>query len=653
MTSNVEMSSPMTLPPAPAPREGASARDRVASLHVPSLAGALLIVALWLISRPYRGVRHDGILYLGQTLAHTLPDTIGRDLFLGYGSQDRYSIFSVLMSPLVQALGVPLSQLGMLLLCQVAFALGCWALTAELPSRFMRWCAMVSLAALSHTYAGGGGSFSFAEPFLSARSIAEPLVLLSLALLLRGRIAWAVLPMLGALALHALITIPALVVAWVFLCLQDRRWWYAAVAALGAAGLGALGIAPFDGLWHVYDPTWWTNVRIANANVFLLTTRSQDWGTAAFDAVVLLTASRLLRATPLARLLRALLICAPVLTVVWGLGADAFHDVLLTQLQVWRIYWLTHLFAVLLLPLLLFHFWWRGPIGQWAVAAILLAAMAVSANLSTELLCLAWALLPMALSRYDARVSPVVARIATIASCAALLMVSALVGLLTHSAVAMFPERFNGATDVQVVLGLSAVAAATGYALLRGLASSGAWRWVSSVVLLALLACGGAWWDQRSDWQRYVENGLHGNGLPFEGVVPPSATVLWDESLIEPWLLMQRQQFFTPEQGAGLLFSRPTAMEFALHENAIRPMLVQRQVCKSVAVFTGSGDVNCYPTPEILREICQQEPRHPDYMVFRATPDSDATGAVAVWNYRPGDPVHSRSYRLYDCAQMH
>ena len=179
------------------------------------------------------------------------------------------------------------------------------------------------------------------------------------------------------------------------------------------------------------------------------------------------------------------------------------------------------------------------------------------------------------------------------------------------------------------------------------------WRWVSGVVLLALLACGGAWWDQRSDWQRYVENGLHGSGLPFEGVVPPSATVLWDDSLIEPWLLMQRQQFFASEQGAGLLFSRPTAMEFAVHENAIRPMLVQRQVCKTVAVFTGTGDVNCYPTPEILREICQQEPRHPDYMVFRALPDSDGTGAVAIWNYRPGDPVHSRSYRLYDCARMH
>lgn len=653
MTSNVEMSSPVTLPPAPAQRDGASAWDRVALLRVPSLAAALLIAALWLISRPYRGVRHDGILYLGQTLAHTLPDTIGRDVFLGYGSQDRYSIFSVLMSPLVQALGVPLSQLGMLVLCQVAFALGCWALTAELPSRFVRWCAMLSLAALSHTYTGGGGAFAFAEPFLSARSLAEPLVLLSLALLLRGRTAWAVLPMLGALALHALVTVPALVAAWVFLCLQDRRWCFAAVVALGAAGLGALGIAPLDGLWHAYDPLWWTNVHIANANVFIQTTRTQDWGTAALDALVLLTASHVLRGTPLARLLRALLICAPVLTAVWALGADVFHNVLLTQLQVWRIYWLTHLFTVLLLPLLLLHFWERGPIGRWAVAALVLAATAVSANLSTELLCLAWALLPMFLSWRDAQISPALARLAAIVSCVAVLIVSAIVGFRTHSAVAMFPERFNGATDVQIVLGLSAVGAAIGYALMRGLAAAGAWRWVSGVVLLALLACGGAWWDQRSDWQRYVENGLHGSGLPFEGVVPPSATVLWDDSLIEPWLLMQRQQFFASEQGAGLLFSRPTAMEFAVHENAIRPMLVQRQVCKTVAVFTGTGDVNCYPTPEILREICQQEPRHPDYMVFRALPDSDGTGAVAIWNYRPGDPVHSRSYRLYDCARMH
>lgn len=653
MTSNVEMSSPVTLPPASAQREGASAWDRVALLRVPSLAAALLIAALWLISRPYRGVRHDGILYLGQTLAHTLPDTIGRDVFLGYGSQDRYSIFSKLMSPVVQALGVPLSQLGMLVLCQVAFALGCWALTAELPSRFVRWCAMLSLAALSHTYTGGGGAFAFAEPFLSARSLAEPLAILSLALLLRGRAAWAVLPMLGALALHALIAVPALLVAWVFLCLKDWRWCFAAAAAVGAAVLGALGIAPFDGLWRVYDPTWWTNVHIANANVFILTTRTQDWGTAAFDALVLLTASRLLPGTSLARLLRAMLICAPILTALWALGADMLHDVLLTQLQVWRIYWLTHLFAVLLLPLLLLHFWWRGPIGRWAAAALVLAAAAVSANLSTELLCLLWALLPMFLSWHDTQVSPAIARLAAIVSLVAVLVVSAIVGIRTHSAVALFPERFNGATDVQIVLGLSAVAAAIGYAAMRGLAESGPRRWVSGVMLLALLACGGAWWDQRSDWQRYVENGLNGSGLPFEGMVPPSASVLWDDSLIEPWLLMRRQQFFASEQGAGLLFSRPTAMEFAAHENAIRPLLVQRQVCKTLAVVTGAGDSNCYPTPEILRDMCQQKPRHPDYMVFRAQPDSDGTGAIAVWNYRPGDAVHSRSYRLYDCAQLH
>jgi hypothetical protein len=638
--------------PVAAPRDGDTVA-RLLALRPPSAAMALLIVALWLITRPYRGVRHDAVLYLGQTLAHSLPDTIGRDLFLAFGSQDRYSMFSQLMAPLVQGLGIATSEMGLLVVCQAAFVAACWQLTADLPSRFLRWCALLLLTALSHTYAGGGGSFAFAEPFLSARSLAEPLALLSLGLLLRGRIAWTMLPMVAAISLHALIALPALLTAWVTLCLRDRRWWGALAVLPLIAGAGALGVAPFDNLWHRFDADWWTNVRLANSNVFIMTTRTQDWGTAGFDLILLYLASRLLTGTALALMLRALLICAPVLTLLWGVGADLVQDVLLTQLQVWRIYWLTHLFAILVLPLVLLYLWRRPVFGRWAVAGFALAALAVSANLSTQLLCLLWALLPLLLLRFPAPVSAGLARLATGVSCLAMLLVSANVGWHTHSAVAAFPERFNGVGDVQIVLGLSVVVGAIGYVVMLGLAASGARRWLSMVALLGLVAAGGAWWDQRSDWQRFVEGGLHEHGMPFEGMTPSSAAVYWDDSLIEPWLLMQRRQFFAAEQGAGLLFSRPTAMEYAAAQNAIRPMIVQQQVCRTVGMLTGVIDLaSCGPTLDIIREICSSKPRRPDYMVFRAEPGSDGIGAAAVWTFRPGDAIHSRSYRLYDCAKL-
>jgi hypothetical protein len=634
------------------PRDGLRAVERLAAQRLSPVLGGLLIFALWLIARPYRGARHDGVLYLGQTLARLFPDTIGRDLFLAYGSQDRYSLFSASMSPLVRAMGVPMSQAIPLIVCQAVFVIACWHLTTDLPSRFLRWGALLSLAALSHTYTGGGGAFGFTEPFLSARSVAEPLALLSLALLLRRRMAWAAFAMACATAMHALIALPVLLVAWVMLSLEDRRWWRALAVVVAAALAGALGVTPFDGLWRRYDPAWWAIVCATNSNVFIGATQVQDWGTAAFDVVVLFLCMRLLAGTALVRLLRAMLVCAPVLAAIWAMGADLLHDVLLTQLQVWRIFWLTHLFALLLLPLPLLHYWRAGPVGRWAAAAFTLTAVAVSANLSTAPLCLLWALAPLMVLKFQARVSAWLARLGTVVSGVAMMIVSATVGWQTRSAVTTFPDRFNGTSDLQIILGLSVVVAAVGVLLMLGLASTGPRRWLSGIALLGLLACGVACWDQRSDWQRFTEGGLREEGAPFAGMVPAAATVYWDGSLIEPWLLMRRPQFFESQQGSGLLFARAAAIEFAARQRAMSPLMVQQQVCQSVANAMGGGPEDCAPPLEVIRDICRGEPRHPDYLVFRVNPRDGANGASATWTFRPGDPVRSRTYRLYDCASQ-
>ncbi len=612
-----------------------------------------MIAALWLIARPYRGVRHDGILYLGQTLGHLMPHTIGQDLFLAFGSQDRYSVFSVVMAPLVRTLGVATSQLGVLFLCTVAFVFGCWQLTIDLPSRFLRWCALLSLVALAHTYSGGGGSFGFAEPFLSARSAAEAFSVLALALFLRGGVAWAMLPLLAAAAMHALIALPVLATVWIALCLQDRRWLAALVVPLVAAMAGAFGVAPFNGLWHSFDPLWWAGVSVVNRNVFVWTTGVQDWSTAAFDLLVLYLAFRLLVGTELARLIKAVAICTALMTALWPLGADLLHNVLLTQLQVWRVYWLVHLFALLLLPLALHDLWQHGAIGRWAAAALSLSAVAVSANLATAPLCILWALLPLLLLRRGAQVSPWLTRLATIVCVPAMLVVSAVVGFTTHSAVAASPTRFNGASDMQILIGLSVVVSALGGVLLRGLGIPGARRWLSGAVVAVLVILALGCWDQRSEWQRFLEGGLQESGLPFEGMVPQSASIYWDTSLLEPWMLMHRQQFYAQEQGAGLLFSRATAMEFAVRHNAMKPLLLQRELCTTVAELIGSANASgCSPPLDTIRATCRAQPRHPDFLVFDAMPNSGAEGAAAIWKYRPDDPVHARTYRLYDCAKL-
>jgi hypothetical protein len=636
----------------------ASSAAHLAALRIPPWAGLLLIASLWLIARPYRGVRHDGILYLGQILGRLMPDRIGQDLFLVHGSQDRYSIYSLVMAPLVQWLGVGASQVVVLGACETLFVIGCWMLTADIGSRFLRWAALLALVSVSHIY-GCSLMVGFAEPFLTARAMSEPLLVLGLVCLLRARPGAAAGFMAGGAAVHPLIALPVIVTAWLYRVLEDRRWLWALLLVLLPAAAGLLGIAPFDALWRRYDAEWWKATRAANPDVFLASAGIRDWVPTFLDIGLLVLAARLLAGSALSRLIRAALVCALLFTLLWGVGADVLHDVLLTQVQLWRGYWVTHLLATLVLPFVLLDLWDRGDVGRWGAAALALAAVSASGNLTTGWLCLVWALLPLIVMRTGATVSRAVANIATGASVLAMLVVTLMVAHGTFGVVEAMTDRFNGVGAAQIVLGLSVCSAVVGGLLLRGLAAHGAWRVaaIAGVIVLAAGALQG--WDQRSDWQRELEHGMENPRPPFDGLIPPTATVYWDGSLIEPWMLLQRPQFYQDEQSAGTLFNRQTALEVLERRSVMAPLEMQKVVCQTVASITGasssdpaaSDPAECAPTPADIQSFCKT-PNAPEFLVFRASTPDALPGVTSTWTFHPGDPRSSRTYRLYDCAKL-
>ena len=55
---------------------------------------ALLITGLYLFLHPYQGLIHDARLYTLQALNHLHPDLYSNDVFLKYGSQDSYTLFT-------------------------------------------------------------------------------------------------------------------------------------------------------------------------------------------------------------------------------------------------------------------------------------------------------------------------------------------------------------------------------------------------------------------------------------------------------------------------------------------------------------------------------------------------------------------------------
>src|SRR5436190_8917324 len=80
-----------------------------------------LLMVLNALAAPYQGLHHDARLYAAQVSERIWPGSYGDDLYLRYGSQDRYSVFTPLIAPLVAALGVTHSFLIVYLLCKGLF----------------------------------------------------------------------------------------------------------------------------------------------------------------------------------------------------------------------------------------------------------------------------------------------------------------------------------------------------------------------------------------------------------------------------------------------------------------------------------------------------------------------------------------------------
>ncbi len=618
------------------------------ALTVASASGLLLLL------RPYAGLEHDARLYFGQVLRHVGSPALAQDLFFAGGSQDAFSIYSVLVAQLYALLGVAHTHQGLVLLSLFASTAAVWGLLRRLGLGQAAGWGLVALAVLSPIY-GGGRVFGILEPFLTARSFAEPLLVFGLWALLTGRLGLAAaLQMLGA-AFHPLMALPMLAVSWGVLVQGDRRWGWALLVLPLAGALAAAGVPPFDRLFKIYDPYWWALVTQA-PQLVLANWSLSDWLTIATDVALLATARRLLADTAARRLLRALLACTMVLLAVSALGIDLLRSQLITQLQLWRVLWLTHLFALVLSPWLIGQLWRRG--GFWRVSAAAAGLAVVSSHVSGDhgLAALAaWGLSSLVAWRgwpvSRSVIGLAVGAIAVLALGLSLLDVWTELGRLRWR-----PLAELRAWQIALALGTPVVAGAAFGALAlaeRRLLPS-RWQLAPLLVPVVLLAFATWHWDRRSDLARAVE-AARDAPLPrlFASLIPAQATVYWYDHLEATWGLLDRASHHARAQGAGLLFNRDTALLIGPRREAYRRIASERETCEIGAVLAKRpSDYARCDTPSVARlaDLCAQTDR-PDFLVFESRLPVDA---LAVW--QPPQLAHDAPiaprFHLYACRQF-
>lgn len=547
----------------------ASAIPRAAAAPSRAALGVLLLlcIATWAVSHSYEGLFHDARLYTLQALAHLHPDSLTHDVFLKYGSQDRFTLFSPVYAAALRLLGIDHGAAALTLLFQVALLAGAYALARSVLSASMALAGVAVFIAIPGEY-GADRIFTCIEAFLTPRMAAEALVLASLAAALTSRRILAAALMVTAALMHPVMAAAGVAALFfAFVAVPRPRL----TLALAVAGIAALIVLAFWGLSR-FDDLWLRLIERRSPYLFLSHWRIDDWSGVAVCLTTLLLGSRVLP-HPSARTLAA----GIGLTVVSGLGVtllacDALHLVLFTQAQPWRWQWLGIVVAALLLPTTLLALWARDFAGRTG-ALLLMAAWIFGSNVN-GLIAAGAAVFAVAmmnrLRRSEARWIGYGA--------AGLLFIAILWRVATNleftDAMYMEPtlpwwyrKTVSFAHDGCIAMAIVALAGILAH-------RPGGRGTLVAIGGLIVGLCAALLPQTWKNWthQEYPAS-LIVRYSSLREHIPSGADFLWPDSPLSVWILLDRPSFISVTQTSGMVFSRPSALELERRANTLHAAL--------------------------------------------------------------------------------
>lgn len=531
----------------------------------------MVAAAWWLLTRPYHGIFHDGLLYTAQALNRLHPGQYAQDVFFLYGSQDDFTLVSVFYAWLIGQLGM---DRAFLLLTVAGAALWSCALLRLLR----RWLPAFPLAASlilvlsADPHYGGFEVFSFGERFASPRVLSEALVLLALSYWLEGRRLVAGCAVTGAALLHPLIALAGMgVMIWAVLrtrVARTRTLWL----ALLAAGLSGMQLALWTGFSPRLDPAWQQLVAQRSPFVFPHLWTLGDWLRVALDVSLLWLASRHVPDEPGRLASWVLPVFALAMLLTLAAGAMGVQLAVAAQLQ--RMQWLAHLLALALAVPLCLGLWRSGGRERYLAAGVA-GSLVFPLNLGGLVLPAAYGLYRWAAYRLPDQ---------TLGRGLSLILLTAVPGaglalwlfyfasnLILASAVNERPGWLWTFIQAPVALGVMLA----GYALARRLRLDRGWLWGYGACVLVV---GIYHWDLRKPWSTvYDQPGRAAAIASAQALIPEDAVVYWesgvyvtpdnlarlDKGFERAWFWLRRSNYASFDQAAGSVFYRNTAMEAA------------------------------------------------------------------------------------------
>jgi hypothetical protein len=614
-----------------------------------TLALGLLLLTLWLLMHGYHGLTGDAQIYAFQALARIHPQ-LANDLYLQNTSQDHFTIFSPFYAWFIRLLGLENSARLLTMLSAAWLLTAAWSFACALTSRDAAWLAVAFLLIIGGDY-GGAGVFHFSEDFLTARLPAQALVITAIACHFRGMKRLGLLLAVGALCVHPLMALPGLLLL-ICLLLPGRLSVIGTIAGLLTVLGIAVGAVFLPALSHalpVMDTAWLDVVRERSQFLFLQQWSLRDWEVNTQPFIYLGFTAIVIQDERIRRLCAAAALVGTAGLAVALIGS-LLGPAILIQGQAWRWVWITAFVAALLLPATALQVWRDEKCGPLCV--ILLAA-GWTLPAGQGMACVSLALVMWIARTYlDDRVVHLFRWAYAVVGVALIAWI--LIGcweIVSPSTSAPHPEP-SAAVQMRDIFGLKIPA------LLLGVP---AWWWIRNprniwvpTFLAAMLAALSifilpAAFKQNRTWASPTDIN---DFASWANAIPRDRSVL-----VAPaqdvggfvWFTLQRPNYLSVDQSAGVVFSRTTALEVQRRSDVLLPLMdpnwkVQTSL-RAAAAAKGKHKVGAVTRPltaESLAQVCN-DPQlgfvvSPENVGFNPLRHEHA-GAWKDWN-------------LYDCGKV-
>jgi len=628
-------------------RTGDSKRSKLPQLAA-NIALALAVCAVWALMHRYRGLSFDGQLYAVQALSRIFPG-LTNDLYLQNVSQDRFTIFSPLYATFIGLFGLPHAAILLSALFTALFLTAAWFLARETSGRDMAWLTIALLVTTVGTY-GAYGVFHYSEDYLTARSLAEGLVVLTLVCHFRGMRSLGLLIAAVSLFVHPLMALPGLLLL-ICLWLPIRAALICAVAGVLAALFVALIAATMptaSGFVRVIDPVWLEIVRERSKFLFLQMWSVNDWESNARPFICLTITALSVEDRRVRKLCAAAALVGASGLALALIGSLVGPVAILVQGQAWRWVWVTGFTSVLLLVPTAFNLARNEKCGL--ICAMLLVAGWTFSEINPAA-CVSLALIFwLARDRIGDRAARYL-RWGSFAF-AAILAAWIVANSWTYASPTFdFRNEPMLLQRIKNIFGLQLPAVLLFWLL---------WRWIEhtrsalpSTLVCAALIVPSAYLVHQSfahttpmgsaadisefrDWQKWI---------------PATANVyVWDkrDSPIFAWFTLERPNYLSLDQSAGVVFSRATALEVQRRSQVLLPITYPdwKLISRSNQASSAKGKSDSSKPPTLTRNELASMCKDPQLDFFIAHENV---------GFEPVRHAHDglwKDWNLYDCRRV-